>query len=102
MNFEQIIDDTTTFFTDTKNLLSNVNYTAVFEVCENFGKNCFDLITTNLSNPIIFTDVQTILFSVILVILSINLLLIGIYWKKYGGVITDRFIRPSKYDSFII
>lgn len=47
--------------------------------------------------PIHFTELQTILLTIFLVILSINLALIGFYWQKYGGVITDRFIRPSKY-----
>lgn len=33
---------------------------------------------------------------VFLVIFSINLALIWVYWQKYGGVIADRFIHPSK------
>lgn len=48
--------------------------------------------------PIHFTELQTILLTVFLVIFSINLALIGVYWQKYGGVITDRFIRPSEFD----
>lgn len=47
--------------------------------------------------PIHFTELQTILLTIFLVIFSINLALIGFYWQKYGGVITDRFIRPSMY-----
>lgn len=53
-------------------------------------------ISENLFCPIEFTELQTILLTIFLVILSINLALIGFYWSKYGGVITDRFIRPSK------
>lgn len=43
-----------------------------------------------------FSDLQTRLLSVFLVILVVNVLLICYYWSKYGGVITDRFIRPSE------
>lgn len=50
--------------------------------------------------PIHFTELQTILLTVFLVLFSINLALIGVYWQKYGGVITDRFIRPSKLCSY--
>lgn len=53
-------------------------------------------ISQNLFCPIQFTELQTILLTIFLVILSINLALIGFYWSKYGGVITDRFIRASE------
>lgn len=46
--------------------------------------------------PIHFTDLQTTLLAVFVAIIVINLSLIGFFWNKYGGVITDRFIRPSK------
>lgn len=52
----------------------------------------------NISSPIHFefTDLQTTLLIVFLVVIGVNVILIGYYWSKYGGVITDRFIRPSK------
>lgn len=43
-----------------------------------------------------FSELQRSLLIVFLVIIAVNLLLIAYYWRKYGGVITDRFIRPSK------
>lgn len=51
----------------------------------------------NCSSPVQleFSELQTSLLSVFLVIISVNVLLITYYWSKYGGVITDRFIRPS-------
>lgn len=43
-----------------------------------------------------FSELQTSLLTVFLLIIAVNVLLIAFYWSKYGGVITDRFIRPSK------
>lgn len=42
-----------------------------------------------------FSDTQTTLLSIFLAIFFTNLVLIAFYWNKYGGVITDRFVRPS-------
>lgn len=47
--------------------------------------------------PIDFTELQTTLLAVFVSIIVVNLSLIGYFWSKYGGVITDRFIRPSKF-----
>lgn len=59
--------------------------------------NIGETVSANTLCPIIFfTELQTILLTIFLVIFSINLALIGFYWQKYGGVITDRFIRQSK------
>lgn len=59
--------------------------------------NISETVSANALCPIIFfTELQTILLTIFLVIFSINLALIGFYWQKYGGVITDRFIRQSK------
>lgn len=59
--------------------------------------NFSETVRANAPCPIHFTELQTILLTIFLVIFSINLALIGFYWQKYGGVITDRFIRPSTY-----
>lgn len=61
-----------------------------------------ETVSANALCPIHFTELQTILLTIFLVIFSINLALIGFYWQKYGGVITDRFIRPSTYAKSII
>lgn len=58
-----------------------------------------ETVSANAGPIISFTELQTILLTIFLVIFSINLALIGFYWQKYGGVITDRFIRQSKYKS---
>lgn len=63
--------------------------------------NISETVTANALCPIHFTELQTILLTIFLVIFSINLALIGFYWQKYGGVITDRFIRPSMYFLFL-
>lgn len=63
--------------------------------------NAIGNLTVNTFCPIHFTELQTILLTIFLVILSINLALIGFYWQKYGGVITDRFIRPSTFESIL-
>lgn len=59
--------------------------------------NISETVSAHAFSPIHFTELQTILLTIFLVIFSINLALIGVYWQKYGGVITDRFIRPSMY-----
>lgn len=53
----------------------------------------------HISSPIHFefTELQTTLLIVFLFVIGVNILLIGYYWSKYGGVITDRFIRPSEF-----
>lgn len=43
----------------------------------------------------LFSDFQLILLQTLIFLLFINLILILYYWRKYGKVITDRFIRPS-------
>lgn len=55
----------------------------------------FDFIFINLCSPIEFTELQITLLTVFLIIISVNIALIAYFWNKYGGVITDRFIRPS-------
>lgn len=72
------------------------NLSAVVEDCINTSKNILQVVTDHLSCPLEFTDLQLVLLTIFLVIIFVNLLLIGFYWNKYGGVITDRFIRPSK------
>lgn len=47
-----------------------------------------------------FSELQTSLLTVFVLIIVVNVLLIAFYWSKYGGVITDRFIRPSKSERF--
>lgn len=68
---------------------------AIGKTVESVGNLC-ETVSAIVFCPIHFTELQTILLTVFLVIFSINLALIGVYWQKYGGVITDRFIRPSK------
>lgn len=43
----------------------------------------------------LFTDFQYTLLKTLIVLLFINLFLILCFWRKYGPVITDKFIRPS-------
>ncbi|XP_001841751.2 uncharacterized protein LOC6030872 [Culex quinquefasciatus] len=49
----------------------------------------------SIGSPLEFTEFQAHIGKTFLVILCVNLLLIGFYWRKYGSIITDRFIRPS-------
>lgn len=43
------------------------------------------------------TDLQITLLKVILLLLLTSIVLSGICWRKYGEVITDKFIKPSQY-----
>lgn len=48
------------------------------------------------SVPIVeFTELQFTLLKIIISIFFLNIFLILVYWRKYGEIITDRFIRPS-------
>lgn len=73
------------------------NLAQIFNGFVNAIGNLSEKVAVNAFCPIHFTELQTILLTIFLVILFINLALIGFYWQKYGGVITDRFIRPSKF-----
>lgn len=43
----------------------------------------------------LFTDFQYTLLKTLVILLFVNLFLILFFWRKYGPVITDKFIRPS-------
>lgn len=49
----------------------------------------------SVGSPLEFTEFQVHIGKTFFIILCVNLLLIGFYWRKYGSIITDRFIRPS-------
>ncbi|XP_055530122.1 uncharacterized protein LOC129721495 [Wyeomyia smithii] len=51
--------------------------------------------TVSFGSLLEFTDFQLLIGKTFLIILFVNLLLIAFYWRKYGSIITDRFIRPS-------
>lgn len=57
--------------------------------------NTIQLWLESFGSPLEFTEFQLHICKTFLVILLANLLLIGFYWRKYGSIITDRFIRPS-------
>lgn len=86
-----------TFFTPVEFDIVPSNLAQIFNGFINAIGNLSEKVTVNAFCPTPFTEVQTILLTIFLVILSINLALIGFYWQKYGGVITDRFIRPSTF-----
>lgn len=52
----------------------------------NFDSNLFDSVAT---------DLQITLLKVIFLLLLTSIVLSGICWRKYGEVITDKFIKPS-------
>lgn len=95
MNFESIVNVTNIVVDEVVDFVSNINYTAVFEDILTTSGSIFNNIWNNISSPIYFTELQTSLATVFLIIISINLAFIWLSWNKYGGVITDRFIRPS-------
>lgn len=58
-------------------------------------KDTVQLWLESVGSPLEFTEFQLHICKTFLIILGVNLLLIGFYWRKYGRIITDRFIRPS-------
>lgn len=60
-----------------------------------FVRNVFGQWIGSVGSPLEFTEFQAHIGKTFLIILCVNLLLIGFYWRKYGSIITDRFIRPS-------
>lgn len=99
-----------TFF----NLTNIINYELVYGFVSTYGNyssavledsvnsiyNIFKFVSDNWCSPILFTDLQTTLLTVFLSIIFANIILIAYFWSKFGGVITDRFIRPSEYFLF--
>lgn len=90
-----------TFFKPAELDIVPSNLAQIFNGFVNAIGNLSEKVKVNAFCPIHFTELQTILLTIFLVILSINLTLIGFYWQKYGGVITDRFIRPSTFYSIL-
>lgn len=100
MNFDIFLFNLTTisaYFTPVDLDILPTSFASVFDDSVSVLANLCRTISQNIFCPIQFTELQTILLTIFLVILSINLALIGFYWSKYGGVITDRFIRASEY-----
>lgn len=60
-----------------------------------FVRNFVGQWISSVGSPLEFTEFQAHIGKTFLIILCVNLLLIGFYWRKYGSIITDRFIRPS-------
>lgn len=87
------------FFTPVELDIVPRNSAQIFNDFVNAIGSLSEKVTVNAFCPIHFTELQTILLTIFLVILSVNLALIGFNWQKYGGVITDRFIRPSTFKS---
>lgn len=77
-------------------VITSANYLELYNKLYHYSKDILEIVSENLSSPITFTELQIFLLEIFLIIIAINLVLIGYYWNKYGGVITDRFIRPSK------
>lgn len=93
----------------------DVNALNLTTICENFGefvKKFYDRIAESDSVNFVFstssslnssslpvgrhfTDFQTDLLKILLILVTVNCLLIGFYWHQYGTIITDKFIRPS-------
>lgn len=48
-----------------------------------------------LTPGIEYSDSQLALLQVVLILLITLVVLTGIYWQKYGDIITEKFIRPS-------
>lgn len=95
MNLEVFLNATSEAFIEFQLFVARGNYSSILETVTDSMKNAAFLVNENLVTPITFTELQATLLTVFLAIILINLLLIGFYWNKYGGVITDRFIRPS-------
>lgn len=57
--------------------------------------NTVQVLLDSVGSPLELTEFQQQIGKTFLIILGVNLLLIGFYWRKYGRIITDRFIRPS-------
>ncbi|XP_055845063.1 uncharacterized protein LOC129911329 [Episyrphus balteatus] len=55
----------------------------------------FNQATDTFQSPIEFTELQITLLKVLLLILLTNLVLIGFAWRKFGQVITEKFVEPS-------
>lgn len=58
-------------------------------------KSSFPSLNLNFDSNLA-TDLQITLLKVICLLLLTSIVLSGICWRKYGEVITDKFIKPSE------
>lgn len=65
------------------------------EIVEQVKKNFINQLWGQASEKPLFTDFQYTLLKTLIILLFVNIFLILFFWKKYGKVITDKFIRPS-------
>lgn len=56
----------------------------------------FDVHSLDLHLDLNFTEFQLNLLKLFSAIICVILALIGVFWLRYGEVISERFIRPSK------
>lgn len=70
--------------------LMQVAFRTVIEI-----KREFSQATSTWQSPIEFSPLQWTLFKVLALLLVFTTILIGYFWKVYGKVITDKFVRPS-------
>ena len=82
-----LIEEIEAFATDFFSFLKELFVTIV-------SKSSLPSFTANFDD--FATDLQIILFKVILLLLLISIVLSGICWRRYGDVITEKFIKPSK------
>lgn len=78
------------------------NISLLFDDCLFASRSILQFIGDHLSCPIEFSDFQIVLLAIFLGFIFVNIVLIVYYWNKYGGVITDRFIRPSEYYNGVV
>lgn len=104
-------------------MIENTSGNSLYEDIELFAseffaflRELFDTIVQKSSFPSIFnfdsktffdlehfaSDLQITLLKVIFLLLLTSIVLSGICWKKYGEVITEKFIRPSKKRTFYV
>lgn len=94
-------------------MIENTSVNSLYEDIEIFAseffsflKELFDTVVKKSSFPSLFnnesfdsltaTELQITLLKVIFLLLLTSIVLSGICWRKYGEVITDKFIKPSK------
>lgn len=102
MQLNALFSNLTTTFNDyllgigvNLSVLRPIVHDSIESVGHHLKENFIDKLWGQGPEKPLFTDFQYTLLKTLIILLFVNLFLILCFWKKYGPVITDKFIRPS-------
>lgn len=99
IDFATFLNLTSCAFIEFQSIIASANFDYIhsaIEYIQNAALLIITLIFDHISSPIEFTEFQLFLLHTFLAVNLITVILITYYWKRYGSVITARFVQQSK------